>query len=1260
MSVADQILNQSSKKREDKKYQFKIDDTPDYRLDKDVTTISASELSSFKEEPREAKDLSEAMAYAFKIGVTDTYRGVKQIIGYDKEQMKKDQKELHRLMEKHGGFVKGAYFFGALIDPATWLIPFAKAKTIYQMGKYGMVSGAVAGAAGYVDEDSFLNTRTKQAGAGAIGGGIVAPGFGLLKNLGVKITGKGQKIPLTERVHKMNFTADDAEKLKLNKIYLEGRQTSPGIKELTEEGFKGRKVIQKAEPKRIQYIRPTKDTPYTKPDVEVMPKSLGISRTQFLSKLDKDSKVKFDPTKKDDQLVRDIETLNNLSAYHKNTKGGLLNGPRYFFNKYVATPYREKFGNKLWKKISTTGEGGLSFAGGAIGFAGSYDQPTVPSIDAPFSNKLGRAFLGALSGYLTGKYVLKTKMSTLRGFYRSTTAPVKSKIGPEDEAFEIDDTLGEFLGRGFLDLFTRDYKLIKQKSVGLSNSIVNQYDSVLKNLDRLSAGESAVVTSLLAGDISKAVVRNKNLVKISEDARDAIQRGMQELVDYGYLRKSTFDRNVNSYLGRMFLDNDRIDFRQIADALRPRGQIIQVTPKDYIKFYRLQKPYEEDGRTIKKVLGGTKENPELIPHRGWELPPGVTIKDLQSKKGIELLKKKGVIDNDGLISIRWDMTKTERMAKEEIEDASLLINQTMRIQSTAIGNAAFYNDIARRYAIDKKGKLYRNLSESQMAEKHNLYMIPKTKIGEGETSIFRYGNLAGRYVDKEIFTNVLQRQKYMELRHGAFFRSFRSLNRLWKASKTAWNPTVHVNNIVGNFIFTDLADVEFKYLPYSAKILWNHSRNPNYQSEIVHLARQHGVFDAGFVDKELKNISQDAWSKIYKYNSSKNEWENSVSVSGRLFSAVRKNFITNNAEDLYRLEDHVFRLNAFIDRLRKGHSADEAALFARKQFVDYDIQAPVINAMRHTVTPFLAFTYRVVPILAETAVLRPWKFAKYGALGYALNKAGEMFGGGDPDKERSMMEGDKYLGGKVFNLGIMPYKNIKIPFQTEDGQSRYVFIERYFPGGDVFEMGSGNVGFLPAPLQISGGIAGDVLTSLIGFDLFLGKKIPGRGLSGGEDLQSIIGSIASKLIPNFPFVPGSFSTKRIDRATRGGEESLFSEKESELVAIANSVGIKVNNQSVKKLNRKLQTRVQERVNYYRSLVQKLYKQLQTGEISKAKYDRKRAKIVRKIEKVMEDYNIRIDGYEPKMIKEPDFILKMLGNNAELDYKTGGEYEVDLR
>jgi hypothetical protein len=41
---------------------------------------------------------------------------------------------------------------------------------------------------------------------------------------------------------------------------------------------------------------------------------------------------------------------------------------------------------------------------------------------------------------------------------------------------------------------------------------------------------------------------------------------------------------------------------------------------------------------------------------------------------------------------------------------------------------------------------------------------------------------------------------------------------------------------------------------------------------------------------------------------------------------------------------------------------------------------------------------------------------------------------------------------------------------------------------------------------------------------------------------------------------------------------------------------------------------------------------------------------------MREYNLRIEGYDPRLIKEPDFVLKMLGNNAELDIKTGQEYQ----
>ncbi|BCV06908.1 MAG: hypothetical protein CM15mV146_180 [uncultured marine virus] len=32
-----------------------------------------------------------------------------------------------------------------------------------------------------------------------------------------------------------------------------------------------------------------------------------------------------------------------------------------------------------------------------------------------------------------------------------------------------------------------------------------------------------------------------------------------------------------------------------------------------------------------------------------------------------------------------------------------------------------------------------------------------------------------------------------------------------KCLKTAWNPTVHTNNIVSNFVLHDLIDADFKY-----------------------------------------------------------------------------------------------------------------------------------------------------------------------------------------------------------------------------------------------------------------------------------------------------------------------------------------------------------------------------------------------------------------------------------------------------------------
>jgi hypothetical protein len=139
------------------------------------------------------QDLWQKVKFAAGIGFFDTYRGVKQLAGVDLEKMKEDQKKLYEYMENPDGstnyMVAAAYFGSALLDPAGWLIPVTKTRTLYKAAKYGFVSAGIAGGLGYVDEESILDTRAKQAAASAIGGTIISP---IIAGVGKKI--KGEKV----------------------------------------------------------------------------------------------------------------------------------------------------------------------------------------------------------------------------------------------------------------------------------------------------------------------------------------------------------------------------------------------------------------------------------------------------------------------------------------------------------------------------------------------------------------------------------------------------------------------------------------------------------------------------------------------------------------------------------------------------------------------------------------------------------------------------------------------------------------------------------------------------------------------------------------------------------------------------------------------------------------------------------------------------------------------------------------------------------
>ena len=71
---------------------------------------------------------------------------------------------------------------------------------------------------------------------------------------------------------------------------------------------------------------------------------------------------------------------------------------------------------------------------------------------------------------------------------------------------------------------------------------------------------------------------------------------------------------------------------------------------------------------------------------------------------------------------------------------------------------------------------------------------------------------------------------------------------------------------------------------------------------------------------------------------------------------IKKNKLgLQKLSDYYALEDSIFRLALYMDRKSKGYNKLQAAQDARKSFIDYNIQAPGINALRSLPTPFLAY-----------------------------------------------------------------------------------------------------------------------------------------------------------------------------------------------------------------------------------------------------------------------------------------------------------------
>jgi len=1168
---------------------------------------------------------AQAVAFAARLGATDTIRGVSQFTGLGGEETKKEQLMLNQLMKskEYGGTVTAAYFGGLVADPAGWLIPFAKARSIAKMAKYGLVAGGFAGATGYVDEemDSLIGegkmTRTEQTMIGAVGGGVLSPAIGGIANVVKKVRGK-ELIPLREKI--------------------------------IPENVKSVEILTKASDD-------VAEAAIKKPTITTD----ELEKTADLKlKVGKDGKIKSDK-KLIDGVDYDIDPLNKKT----------ITPVREFFNNL-----RDGDANFISRAVmqNPTGPAG-AVIGGLYGYdQGPYMGWELAEDDMGIMKKLTGALLGTALGGLAGTKIKKIPL----GFGKDA------------------DTLGEFTARNFRDRYgIRDYEQYQKALVRLRSDQGNFYGR-LGNAQEIAAKlnpeDNRILYRMLVGEIDPLTAKDASLVKameglteeeqilklkglrdLAKEVREGITELGQQMVDDGLLDPRTFRENLNTYIHRKYLAYDKLadefisdpkqreafksTFRQSfselktnADELKARGILKEINVEDWVKKYK-NVSSQEHLKVMAKRMGfddlASKQNLEMRilkeeQHKGWELF-GAGVVDLKKIKGKyykilddgtrELVKanSKGELT----VKIRWQLSKQQRLAMGEIEDASVAIFETGKLMSGDISVNRFYKNLGDNTAQTKSQLEAAGLSSAKIKREYTL--IPDTTVGE--TGIKAYGQAGGKYVPNAVAYDLEQFNRYRSLINGTgpgrsmrdvvtgkteggikdikdtpLGKGFNRMQQLWKKTKTAYNPAVHTNNIMSNMVLFDLAIKGDFYGvknigQYHVKYLREAFKSITEKDGFYKLAERQGLFDKDFLIQETGEINNYV-NGIYKTAFEKGkDLEGAAAIMMDLFAKGYKKFgsIPGAAEMLYRKEDHIFRLAIMRQRLDLGLEAkivdgvvrggldmqkqsgkvltdfekislkniingnitnldsaelkqvrdivDHATGQGTKWFIDYDIQAPAINALRASALPFLAYTYRVVPLLAESALTQPAKYAKWAALGFGLNQIGTTLGAGDTEKERNLMGKEEQK--RIFGLPFTPYRMVKVPVNI-GGNPTYIDITRWTPGGDVFDLrqGEGSWPGLPAPLQPSFGGYGAIYNGMIGYDPYTAQPQAGLGAPGWFDYTTKLKNVAYQFIPNVAIIPGTYANKKVVRALNDAA-TPYQDKLTPMQALLDTLGVKL-------------------------------------------------------------------------------------------------------
>jgi len=796
----------------------------------------------------------------------------------------------------------------------------------------------------------------------------------------------------------------------------------------------------------------------------------------------------------------------------------------------------------------------------------------------------------------------------------------------------------EVMAKGLIDQYGLDneYKALKASMSSMEATIIDEVRDIIQVMEGMGVDDNQA--TLIQEILTNEAPREAAWDAITEPVRKRIETLGQQAVDLGLISQEAYDRNKGMYLHRVYTkyEMNRGGLERWADNLvgRRKRRIVgdETMERGLSIFAPMAKIIEDTGLTQEELVVGTtiykldnmSANGQKSLKTTYSLKPG----KIEGVRAQEFTIRAAAY---GRVKLHRDWTKQERTDMGEITDARYTLGKTFSLLAHDLSTGEFFQQVSMNEAWtmpkEEEKAMEGEIMSAEAAMRAGVVTgaewvrVPDTKIKKSQAKV--YGALAGRVIRAEIYQDLNQVNKMQQS------SIWKSIMTSFKLNKTARNPVVHFNNIMSNLVLMDMADVRFSDL-YRA-IVEIRAKGKEYEE-----AKAHGALGVSYAQKELQNdVLDKLLDEIHEATGTKPAGLEDIFLSMdklpfyRQFAFMMKmadalwqgvdikgkkvglRQLDKKMLDYYQHEDEVFRLATYMRRRGQGMDAVEAGLSARDQFLNYDINAPWINAARATVLPFISYTYRAVPIVAKSIAQRPWKMAKYFTIAYGMNAIGYALSGGDEEKERKSLR-DEVAG----RLWIGTERLIRMPWNDEENNPYFWDVRRLIPVGDVFDMNQYHAALpiIPASVMPSGPIA-------MGFEFMLNKT----GFFG----QEIVDPLADDAVlgtqktldwlwksygPSAPWVPYSYYWDKMGIAITGGRDRLGREYEV-LPALMSSFGIKVAPHDVSYGMALKAMEIERTVEAVRHKMNFLEKDYWQGKVSKDQYAFKRRRYMLKLERL---------------------------------------------